>query len=182
MGTRGSSWGQKENKCHTCLKEEQDEDPVNCRLVRFTLFPWNVIQQVILRTTCKHMKDKRGNVSSDWEFTKGKSCLNNLKAFYNETIASVYKRRGADTFYLYLSKAFNNVSLNILVDILMEQERDKCTGRWVETWLNCWASRAASEVWSPDPVQSLELSSVLEKILFFTFINDLGASTSYTFH
>lgn len=73
------------------------------------------------------MKDK-GNVNNECEPTKGKSCLNNLKAFCNETTALVDRRRGKDTFYLDLRKAFNTVSLNILVDVLMEQELDKWTG------------------------------------------------------
>lgn len=60
--------------------------------------------------------------------------MNNLKVFHNEITASVDKRRGADIFYLDLSKAFNTVSLNILIDLLMEQELDKWTGRWVENW------------------------------------------------
>lgn len=95
------------------------------------------MQKVILRTIFKHMMDKKGNLRSEWEFTKGKSCLNNLKVFHNEITASVDKRRGADIFYLDLSKAFNTVSLNILIDLLMEQELDKWTGRWVENWPSC---------------------------------------------
>lgn len=60
------------------------------------------------------MKDKEGNVNTECKLTKGKSWLNNLKAFCNETTASVDTRRGAHTFYSDLSKAFNTVSFNIL--------------------------------------------------------------------
>lgn len=55
----------RESKCHSHLKEEQDEDPANYRLRK-------VMQKVILRTIFKHMMDKKGNLSSEWEFTKGK--------------------------------------------------------------------------------------------------------------
>lgn len=62
----------RESKCHSHLKEEQDGDPANCRLVNFTLFLRKVMQKVILRTIFKHMMDKKANLSSEWEFTKGK--------------------------------------------------------------------------------------------------------------
>jgi len=83
------------------------------------------MHQIILRNISKHMKDKKGNVNIHHGFTKGKSCLKNLKVFYNEVIASVDEGRGADIVYLDISKAFNTVSLNILTDVLMEYGLDK---------------------------------------------------------
>ncbi|KAK4825534.1 hypothetical protein QYF61_000111 [Mycteria americana] len=121
-------------------------NPANYKLFSFTSVPWKVMQQIIVRTISKHMKNKKGNVSSDHGFTKGKSCLNNLKAFYNEVTALVDKGRYCLSD---VSKAFNTVCLNILIDILMEYELDKWIGRWTENWLNCWDERAVMSSMKP---------------------------------
>lgn len=99
----------RESKCHGHLKEQ--EDPVNYRLVRFPLFPWKVMQQVILRTIFKHMKDKKENVKTECELTKVKSWQNNLKVFCNETTASVDKREEKTPFILTLARLSSLSSL-----------------------------------------------------------------------
>lgn len=80
---------------------------------------------MILRTIYKHMKDKKGNVSSHCGFRNMKSRLNKLKAFYNEVAASVNKRRGADIAYLDFTRAFDTIIL--IIDILMEYGLGKQT-------------------------------------------------------
>lgn len=60
--------------------------------------------------------------TSQYEFTKEKSCLVNLIAFCNETMSSV------DVVHLDINKAFNIVSLDILIDKLTESEW--VSGEW----------------------------------------------------
>jgi len=38
--------------------------------------------------------------------------------------------------YLDFSTAVDTVSLNTLIDVLMEYRLDKRTGKWIEHWLN----------------------------------------------
>ncbi|PKU41030.1 hypothetical protein llap_8677 [Limosa lapponica baueri] len=62
------------------------------------------------------MEDKKSIRSSQRRFTKGKSCLTNLIAFYNGMTGWTDEGRVVDIVYLNFSKAFNTVSHSILID------------------------------------------------------------------
>jgi len=74
--------------------------------------------------------------SSQQGFTKGKSCLTNLIAFYDGMTGWVDEGRAVDVVYLDVSKAFDTVSHNILLGKLRKCGLDECSVRWIENWLN----------------------------------------------
>ncbi|GAB0209468.1 mitochondrial enolase superfamily member 1 [Grus japonensis] len=100
------------------FKKGKKEDPGNYRPVRFTSIPGKVMEQLILGVINKHVEEKVVIGSGQHGFTKGKSCLTNLIAFYDGMTGWVDERRAVDVVYLDFSKAFDTVSRKILGSVL----------------------------------------------------------------
>jgi len=64
------------------FKKGKKEDPGNYRSVSLTSIPGKVTEQLTLDATSKQVEEEKV-ISSQHGFTKGKSCLTNLIAFYD---------------------------------------------------------------------------------------------------
>ncbi|KAK4828723.1 hypothetical protein QYF61_000714 [Mycteria americana] len=122
---------QKKASVTPVFQKGKKEDLGNRRPVSLFSGHEKVVEEVILETISKHMKDRKVIRSSQHGFTKGKSCLTSLIAFYDEVISLVDEGRAVD-IYLNFSKAFDTVSHEILVDNLTNYGLSKWIVRWIE--------------------------------------------------
>ncbi|PKU46837.1 rna-directed dna polymerase from mobile element jockey- hypothetical protein [Limosa lapponica baueri] len=123
-----------------------DETTGTYRPVSLTSIPGKMMKQLALGVISKHVEEKKAIRSCQHRFTKEKSCLTKLIAFYNGMTGWIDEGRVVDVVYLDFSKAFDTVSHSILICKLRKCGLDEWTVGWIENWMKDRAQRAQSLV------------------------------------
>ena len=84
------------------------------------------MEQTVLQTIPKHMKDKKVIGKSQHGFVNWKSGLTKLQAFYKKTMGLV-DEEGVDVVYSEFSYAFSTVSHSNVVDRAIYDGLGKCS-------------------------------------------------------
>ncbi|GAB0202828.1 mitochondrial enolase superfamily member 1 [Grus japonensis] len=98
----------------TPVFKKSKEDLGNYRPVSLTSIPGKVME-FILGVMNKHVEEEKVIRGDQHEFTKGKSCLTNAIAFYDDMTGWVDEGRAVGVVYLDFSKVFDTISHNVLI-------------------------------------------------------------------
>lgn len=127
----------KEENIIPIFRKREKEDLVNYRRVHLTL----CLAVSQSESMLWHMENSMVINNSQLDFTKGKSYLPSLVAFYDGMTALVDKGRATDVISLNICRALGTVLHTILVSKLEKCGSEGWDAEWIRNWLGSQTQR-----------------------------------------
>ena len=131
MGEVPEDW--RRAKVVPIFKKGKKEEPGNYRPVSLTSIPGKILEKIIKQSLCKHLESNAMITRSQHGFVKNKSCQTNLITFFDQVTSQIDRGKAVDVIYLDFSKAFENMSHDILISKLTRCGLDRTTLRWIHS-------------------------------------------------